>query len=149
MKELALQKLICDIVNREHGGFARKLSHRFLVGVSDLLIKLPGLPTALIEVKCENCPVNKKTVTLDVTVPQRRFLRDAASAGMIAGIFSFLDDKRNRRVGIQIIPIDQWRDEDSLVLLPDHRWYRVQDRAMGVWNEVVKFITEEKAHGEN
>ncbi len=90
MNELGMQALIVDAVNGS-GGFARKLSNRFLVGVVDLLVKLPDYPAGVLEVKQRDLPRdNNLTWKLDVTGPQQRFLRDAHGAGMPAGVASFM-----------------------------------------------------------
>lgn len=46
MKEIELQKYVIDVV-RANGGAAYKLSHRFAIGVSDLLVKLPDQGTSI------------------------------------------------------------------------------------------------------
>lgn len=90
MNELGMQALIVDAVNGA-GGFARKLSNRFLVGVVDLLVKLPDYPAGVLEVKQRDLPKNTELAwKLDVTGPQVRFLRDAHAAGMPAGVASFM-----------------------------------------------------------
>ncbi len=90
MNELGMQALIVDVVCR-HGGFAQKLSNRFLVGVADLLVKLPGYPAGVLEVKQRDLPKDTRlTWKLDITGPQTRFLRDADAAGMPAGVASFM-----------------------------------------------------------
>lgn len=109
MKEVEVQKLIVDAV-REAGGAAHKLSNRFSIGVPDLLIKLPRnstiadlFPAMLMEVKLEKyADVNKlaergKTTMPDVTVPQHSFLTDYAKAGMLAGVMTFIVDRRGLR----------------------------------------------------
>ncbi len=88
--ELSMQALIVDAVNAS-GGFARKLSNMYLVGVADLLVKLPDYPAGVLEVKQRDLPKDKNlTWKLDVTGPQTRFLRDAHAAGMPAGVASFM-----------------------------------------------------------
>lgn len=94
MDEVGMQGLVVDAVN-ESGGFARKLSHRFLVGVADLLVKLPDHPAGVFEAKRYDW-ANLSGVTdfkLDLTGPQKNFLRQAAAAGMPAGVVSFMQRK--------------------------------------------------------
>lgn len=50
MQEIDFQRKIVKWVE-EQGGWARKLSHRTMVGLPDLLVKLPTHDAALIEVK--------------------------------------------------------------------------------------------------
>ena len=45
--ELGFQKEICDSAKFQ-GGRARKLSHRFSVGVPDILVSIPGYFPSLI-----------------------------------------------------------------------------------------------------
>ena len=110
MKELDAQRLIIEVV-RDHGGAAFKLSNRFLVGVSDLLIKVPFLPAALIEVKLDQLPVKNTFVRLAVTVPQQRFLGQFERAGMAAGIASIVvrDQLFGMFIGNQItVPLESY-----------------------------------------
>jgi hypothetical protein len=101
--ELKLQKDVCQLIEA-HDGFARKLSHRFVIGVADLLIKLPDHPAALLEVKRNRYPAKAKTIVLDVTKQQRRFLWSAHCAGMSAGVLSFLQQPKQTWVSIVSIP---------------------------------------------
>lgn len=109
MKELDCQKLIVDAV-REHGGMAHKMAHRFLVGVADLLVKLPGYPAAIIEVKLEQLRTGGKTtlITPDVTVLQDKFIKNYYNAGMTAGVASFIeyDRKGIRRLAMKVFSLD-------------------------------------------
>ncbi len=91
MNELGLQKLVVDVVN-ESGGFARKMNNRFLIGVSDLLVKLPGVknPAGFLEVKQRAYPRTNAPFDPGVTHLQSNFLRAASQANMPAGIMSFL-----------------------------------------------------------
>lgn len=98
MKETDYQKFVLDIV-REAAGAGHKLSNRFLVGVSDLLIKLPGREAALIEVKLAKFhPATKPDHEFDlgVTVLQREFLKKYHEAGMRAGVLSFVEHGRQQ-----------------------------------------------------
>lgn len=69
---------------RKQGGFAFKMAHRFQVGVVDLLIQLPDLPTVLVEVKTPGRPL-AKPVPVALTPLQRNFIRDYQKAGGYAG----------------------------------------------------------------
>lgn len=81
------------------GGTAHKLSNRFLIGVSDLLVKLPANPAMLIEVKKNPFPVKSHIVDLEVTPKQLQFLVSYAKVGMRCGVLSFLFTKeRGKRV---------------------------------------------------
>lgn len=110
MNELQLQRYTIDVV-QERGGAAQKLSHRFNLGVSDLLIKLPpwapgrriseprvaGQLAMLIEVKQHRgVPASVRPFTLDVTRPQENFLKRFQAAGMRVGVLSFLQGPRGK-----------------------------------------------------
>lgn len=93
MKEIDVQSLIIDSVKAHHGT-GHKLSNRFLIGVSDLLIKQSHGPAALIEVKLQKIGSTTKPdfeFKLDVTIPQREFLQRYFDVGMWAGVFSFVE----------------------------------------------------------
>jgi len=90
MNELNLQSMIIGVVNEKGHGHAHKLSSRFLVGVVDLLVKLPKWPAGLLEVKQRDFPASDARFALDVTLPQQRFLRQFDAAGMPCGVASFL-----------------------------------------------------------
>ena len=99
MNELGMQAMIVEAI-KAHGGFAQKLSNRFLVGVVDLLIKLPEYPAGVLEVKQRDLPKDTNLKwKLDVTGPQTRFLRDAWNAGMPSGIASFMHRRGSGPLG--------------------------------------------------
>lgn len=142
--ELDLQKRIVDVV-REHGGYAHKMSHRFLVGVVDLSVKLPRHPAMFLEVKKDDLPKKADHVDLNLTVPQMRFLRDYHNAGMITGAVSFLLDGPRLRVAVfsyprlaevgKYIPVSEYfclsrrrqeSDRELLSLLNLHAAYAVR-----------------------
>lgn len=84
MDELGIQS---DLIRaaRDVGGFGVKLSHRFIVGVVDLLIQLPGLPTALIEVKFDRVLTRSRVQRLALTPHQRAFILNVQGAGGHSG----------------------------------------------------------------
>lgn len=113
MRELVLQKKVCDVVNAA-GGFAHKLSHRFIVGVPDLFVQLPGTPpypAIFLEAKIRSMPIRLESFRLDVTPLQSRFLRRACAAGMRCGLLSVLD-ARPRLLYALIASIDAWGDDE-------------------------------------
>lgn len=89
MKELQFQsEIVKDI--RAAGGFALKLAHKMIVGVPDLLVKLPGMPAMLIECKAEALPVKADTpISIAVTPLQERALTDFGTARGVAGVLLF------------------------------------------------------------
>lgn len=126
MNELAMQALVVKTVN-DAGGFAMKLSHRFLVGVPDTLVKLPGFVAAgLLEVKRHDLsPMGVRanmSFKLDVTIAQRRYLRDAAQADMPSGVMSFI--QTGRGAGSLLLRVLTFRDavdQEYMVYPDEHR----------------------------
>lgn len=116
MKETDYQKFVLDIV-RDAGGAGHKLSSRFLVGVSDLLVKLPGREAALIEVKLAKFAPKTSgdhEFDLGVTVLQREFLKKYDKAGMIVGVLSFVQQgPKLLRVGM--FKLDTFNEAGYLV----------------------------------
>lgn len=101
--ELELQAMVISAVTAA-GGAAHKMNNRFLVGVSDLIVKLPSRPTdgykpecnakanppaGFIEVKQGPWPRADRFM-VEITVPQRHFLQKFYDAGMPVGVMSFL-----------------------------------------------------------
>lgn len=115
MNELAMQKLIVDTVN-ESGGFALKMSHRFLVGIPDLLVKLvPAatdegarhLVTGILEVKQRDYMADaSRPFKLDVTEPQKNYLYKAQQAGTPTGVVSFMQEKNKGIRGLWVCVYD-------------------------------------------
>lgn len=91
MNELDCQKLVVDAV-KEAGGQALKLQNRFLVGVVDLLVKLPDCHPMWLEAK--KIDLSAKTVNhawdVGCTKKQKDFLSDWHYAGMWTGVASFV-----------------------------------------------------------
>lgn len=129
MKELGLQKFIVDTVNGA-GGFARKMNNRFLIGVSDLLVKLPpktnhdalrGCPAGFLEVKQRAYP-RSETQNFEpgegVTHQQAKFLTDAWNAGMPCGVMSFLQEGSGSgaRYWLYIKPWYRWEPGDKVTV---------------------------------
>lgn len=116
MKETDYQKFVLDIV-RDAGGAGHKLSNRFLVGVSDLLIKLPDREAALIEVKLVKfAPRTKQDHRFDlgVTVLQREFLKKYNKAGMKTGVLSFVEHGR-QKLWAEVFGLDSFNEAGYLV----------------------------------
>lgn len=115
VNELALQKLVIDSI-REFGGFSFKLANRFLVGIPDLFIKLPGLPAAIYEVKISKISRDKKVAHLKVSPLQWKTLDDYYDAGGVGGIISFA--KLEKGWGIAVRSLE--KGEESGVRHYDH-----------------------------
>lgn len=102
MKEIDCQSMVVDLV-RSRGGAATKLSNRFLVGVADLLVKLPKWPATLIEVKLHQTSTMKdREFKLEVTELQKKFLREYKAAGFVCGVMSFVEEAGRGRLGLHV-----------------------------------------------
>lgn len=130
MKETDIQSHVIKVV-RARGGAARKLSHRFNLGVCDLLIKLDfdrkrhmlGLfkpfPAMLLEVKLHyGTRDSRRPFKLDVTRPQQEFLCEFASAGMKTGVLSFLHHGSISSLAMAVFELDMLQ-ASSYTVLPD------------------------------
>jgi hypothetical protein len=82
--------MIIDAVIDKGHGHAYKASSRFLVGVADVLVKLPQWPAGFLEVKQRDWPATDARFLLDITHAQQIFLRRFNAAGMPTGVASFL-----------------------------------------------------------
>lgn len=133
MKEVDYQTHIVAAV-KDGGGAATKLSHRFLTGVSDLLIKMPGLPAGLFEVKKNDMPKLAQRFKLDVTVPQYRFLEAYEVAEMKVGVISLLIDRHE--VWIRIVAPRYLKANDNCLNLDRHV------RLGGTWPDRYKQIRD-------
>jgi hypothetical protein len=94
MIETEAQQLVVDAVKAD-GGQALKLNNRFLVGVVDLLLKLPGHQPMWLEAKLHK--FSAKTIEngyvikdIGCTRPQKKWLSDWRYAGMLTGVVSFI-----------------------------------------------------------
>lgn len=110
MNELGYQHWVIQQV-KAAGGHAWKSNNRFLIGVADLMVKLPGYQCCTLEVKKNKLPVKKNSIVLDVTPLQSKFLRDCAAAGMPAGVLSFLTTPKRKTDKSLIIPIEAFPNE--------------------------------------
>ena len=100
--ELKLQAEICKSVI-EQGGWAKKLTNQFTIGIPDLLISLPGFIPCLAEVKDFGEVGDKFDRQIDLSPKQRHEL------------LAF--DKVNIGSAVLLIGL-KWRNEHYLVALP-------------------------------
>lgn len=122
MREVEYQSLVVDVV-RAQSGAATKLSNRFLIGVSDLLVKLPDCKAMLVEVKLEHAQtMNDREFCLDVTALQKKFLREYAAAGMCCGVLSFVEWRGLGRRGLHVAAFSLVKIEQMCyrVCISDH-----------------------------
>lgn len=83
MKETDYQRKLLDALE-ETGGYGYKQSNRFLSGVADLVMTLPGLPTRMVEVKLDHKRGNG-VLPCALTALQRKYLRKHKAAGGLGG----------------------------------------------------------------
>lgn len=138
MNELQAQKLLVDAVNR-NDGFAYKCSHKFISGVADVFVKYKCLPNAAyIECKLEKMPTRKVAVKPDLTELQQLFLRKVRSAGLTAGVCSFLYDKPT--LFVAFLSYDQWVEQGHAVNVSSHEEVENGAREITLHEKVFHFI---------
>lgn len=96
MIETECQQLIIDAVQEDHiGGRGLKFNNRFIVGIVDLLIKLPGHQPMILEAKlhkfsAKTLAAGHRIDDIGATFKQKQYLRDWNYAGMLTGVVSFV-----------------------------------------------------------
>lgn len=80
----------------EAGGFAVKVSHRFIIGVADLWVQFPGLIGVWIEVKLIKDIPARGVARVDLTPHQRKYIRGVEAAGGRAGWLLGVETKPGR-----------------------------------------------------
>lgn len=141
MLELKLQGDFADVVN-EHGGFAFKLNNRYIIGIPDLLVKMPGFPAALLEAKQDALPVKLPSVTVALTVQQHRSLKAGFAAGMTAnGVISFC--QRDKSFGIAILSITRFDKPVIAVPVGEYRRAKLADRKPVMLEALVEYLKQE------
>lgn len=113
MKETALQSLFCEAV-RDHKGFAEKLSNRFMIGVPDLVVKIPDFPTAFVEVK-QREGVPWQDFKLEVTKLQDDWLTRAQEAGTVALVASFVQGRALNDLRLRVFTLDTVKSRAYIV----------------------------------
>lgn len=101
MDELKFQKLVIDTLCDE-GNFATKLSHRFNVGVSDLLIRI-GDKLVLCECKKVTTALPHNTdlrLVIGITPKQQKFLRDFR----VGFIMVYTESNDGDKIRVTLIP---------------------------------------------
>lgn len=106
MSELSRQSDVVAVA-KGMGGFAYKSSNQFLIGVCDLVVKIPFKHAAFLEAKMNDAPVRSNTVTLNLSPLQHKFLKDLWNAGAQSGVISFVERKTKPTKAVLIIPFDK------------------------------------------
>lgn len=140
MNELSLQKELIEAVE-QRAGAGHKMSHRFLVGVADLLIKLPRHPAVLLENKHDRLGPRTAVVRVEPTVLQLRFLRYFKKAGMLCGVMSTIE--QDEMFGVTVLEVDVWDGDPSVSLLTSDYVrcpIRPAERKAHMLNELIGFL---------
>lgn len=96
MNELDCQRLLIEAVQEaDIGGCGLQFNNRFIVGVVDLLLKMPGHETLILEAKLHKFAArtidNGYLITdIGCTTKQKMYLRDWGFAGIRTGVVSFV-----------------------------------------------------------
>lgn len=90
--ELNHQKKIVDDVHDQYpAAFAMKLSHHFMSGIPDLIIKVPGFPVIFVEVK--KSTINTKgVIKIGTTDLQRSTMKDMMNSGLNCEVWTVIED---------------------------------------------------------
>lgn len=142
MKEVQYQSLVLQTV-RDAGGAGHKLSNRFLIGVADLLIKMPNWAPVLVEVKLTKFAKSTKDdheFDVGVTVPQLEFLKKYRLAGMKTGILSFIEhgDARGQNLRAGAFKLDQFDKTCLYATIGEHK--RITNRTNGILEALQEFV---------
>lgn len=126
MNELNYQNWVINTI-LTNGGYAHKMSHRFIIGVSDLMIKLPKHPATLLEVKLQHIGITTSAqhcFQLDVTKIQQNFLLRYYNVGMACGVMSFIERGRKgrRAAGMQIYSMPELTELNYRVQVDNHQF---------------------------
>ena len=106
MSELDRQRDVIHVV-KDMGGHAYKSSNQWLVGICDLVVKVPYKPVAFLEAKLNDAPKRSAFFRLGLTSIQEKFLRDMDAAGAYAGVISFVQGPGKRDKSVRIIPFNK------------------------------------------
>lgn len=141
MLENSLSKDFADVVNNAEG-FALRIAHRFIIGVADMIVKMPGFPAAFLEAKSDHLPVKLRFVTLALSPLQFRFLKSGFAAGMTAnGVISFC--QRDKDFGISILSITRFDKPVIAVPVGEYRRAKLADRKPVMLEALVEYLKQE------
>lgn len=150
MIETEAQALIVDAA-KEGGGQALKLNNRFLVGVVDLLVKLPGHEPMWLEAKLHK--FSKSTIErgyliddVGVTTKQKMYLRDWRYAGMLTGVASFVmeSDGDVRSLRLALYSEEEMLKRHWSVSTKDHRLLgEKSERLINIREQLIQFARGE------
>lgn len=85
------KKIVDDVHDQCPKSFAMKLSHHFMSGIPDLIIKVPGYPVTFVEVK--KSTINTKgVVKIGTTDLQRAIMDHMMLSGMHCEVWTVIED---------------------------------------------------------
>lgn len=140
-KEVQYQTKIVKAIT-DQGGFAMKMSHRFLVGVPDLLIKVSPQHLTLV-LECKRVVVTAKKAThalVKITPLQFQTLEKMAKAGFVTGVAAIVAEKD--MVGFAILShmlFSRQNDHRVMLALDEMEFFRPVDFPMGVCSYVERW----------
>lgn len=92
MSELRQQKRVIDEFHKAYpGSFAIKMSHRFLSGIPDLLLKAPGHDVLFVEMKVTKYK-KRGYVNVDTTLLQRETMMNMEKSGLRCEVWVVVED---------------------------------------------------------
>lgn len=126
MIETDCQKLCIEAVE-EIGGRGLQFNNRFIVGVTDLLLQIPGHGAMILEAKLHK--FSAKTLAaghliedIGATAKQKMYLRDWGYAGMLTGVVSFVMEQGAdvRSLQMKIYPYEKMLARNWSVSTEEH-----------------------------
>jgi hypothetical protein len=143
MTKIPEKKFQTDLVDaaRGLGGYAIKMSNQFLVGVPDLLIKLPLDPVLLLECKTEPFPKKSRSIPVALTPMQRKHLSGFQKSGGLGAwcVMSVFEDVQLAYVGVDVQQTALDTEHFKRYAVPRHRGTRWDVREI---IRVAKLATE-------
>ncbi len=148
MIETEAQQLVIDAAE-EVGGRGVKFNNRFIVGVPDLLIQLPGHRAMILEAKlfkfsAKTLAASHRIEDIGATAKQKMYLRDWNYAGMLTGVVSFVMEQGAdvRSLRMVVVPYAQIVDLNWSLNVMDHiplgekseRLVKIRQQLMGFAN---------------
>lgn len=127
MIETECQQLVIDAVVA-NGGCGLKFNNRFIIGVVDLLLQIPGHGAMVLEAKlhkfsASTLAAGHHIADIGCTAKQKMYLRDWREAGMLTGVVSFVMEQERdvRSLRMAIYSHNDMLNMDWSVHTSDHR----------------------------
>lgn len=131
MNELKFQKKIIDEVKRFNRlSYAIKLNNRFLAGVPDLLIKVPGYDPLFVEVKVGKMS-RDHVVKIGTTAIQRSTMKKMEQSGLKTAVWTLVENGAS-----PFILQTMWYDVTATVGLHNSLHINLHKK----WNETIECL---------